>query len=115
MPSSRRARADQRAQRLNAAVALLAQGQDVAAAARQLAGQYGISERQARRYLAQARRRGPVEVPEARVVFTVKLPAALARRVRNAAHARGQTISALVTQALTEFLDRLHPRSGSGR
>jgi predicted transcriptional regulator len=45
-------------------------------------------------------------------VFTVKLPTDLARRIRSTAHARGQTISALVTQALTEFLDRLHPRSG---
>jgi hypothetical protein len=115
MPSSRRARADQRAQRINAAVALLAQAHDVAEAARQLAGQYGLSERQARRYVEQARQGGQVEVPQARVVFTVKLPADLARRTRSAAHARGQTISALVTQALTEFLDRLHPRPGSGR
>jgi DNA-binding transcriptional regulator LsrR (DeoR family) len=112
MPSSRRARADQRAQRINAAVALLAQGHDVAQAARQLAGQHGLSERQARRYVEQARHGGQVEVPQARVVFTVKLPADLAGRVRAAATARGQTISALVAQALTEFLDRLHPRSG---
>jgi len=112
MPGSRRARADQRAQRTNAAVALLAHGDDVAAAARQLAAQHGLSERQARRYVEQARQGGQVEVPQARVVFTVKLPAMLARRVRSTSHARGQTISALVTQALTEFLDRLHPRSG---
>jgi DNA-binding transcriptional regulator LsrR (DeoR family) len=112
MPSSRRARADERAQRVNAAVALLAAGHDVADAARQLAAQQGLSERQARRYLTQARQHGQVEVPQARVVFTVKLPTDLARRIRSTAHARGQTISALVTQALTEFLDRLHPRSG---
>jgi DNA-binding transcriptional regulator LsrR (DeoR family) len=112
MPSSRRARADQRAQRINAAVALLAAGHDVADAARQLAAQQGLSERQARRYLEQARQHGQVEVPQARVVFTVKLPTDLADRIRSTAHARGQTISALVTQALTEFLDRLPPRSG---
>jgi predicted HicB family RNase H-like nuclease len=112
MPTSRRARADQRAQRINAAVALLAAGHDVAEAARQLAAQQGLSERQARRYLAQVRQHGQVEVPQARVVFTVKLPTDLARRIRSTAQARGQTISALVTQALTEFLDRLHPRSG---
>ena len=112
MASSRRAGADQRAQRINAAVALLAAGHDVADAARQLAAQQGLSERQARRYLTQARQHGQVEVPQARVVFTVKLPTDLARRIRSTAHARGQTISALVTQALTEFLDRLHPRSG---
>jgi predicted transcriptional regulator len=39
-------------------------------------------------------------------VFTVKLPAALARRVRRAARATGQTISTFVAQALTEFLER---------
>jgi predicted transcriptional regulator len=47
-----------------------------------------------------------VAVPEASVVFTVKLPAVLVARVR--AHAReGQTtISAVVTRALTEFFTR---------
>jgi len=112
MSTSRRARADERAQRVNAAVALLAAGHDVAEATRRLAGRHGLSERQARRYVERARQGGQVEVPEARVVFTVKLPADLARRTRSAAQVRRQTISALVTQALTEFLDRVHPRSG---
>ena len=48
-------------------------------------------------------------VPEARVVFTVKLPASLADRVRERARQTGVTISALVAQALTEFLA---PRRG---
>jgi predicted transcriptional regulator len=47
-----------------------------------------------------------VEVPEASVVFTVKLPAALAVRVRTHAREGGTTISAVVTRALTEFLAR---------
>jgi DNA-binding transcriptional regulator LsrR (DeoR family) len=111
MPSSRRARADERAQRVNAAVALLAAGHDVAEAARRLAGRYGLSERQARRYVERARHGGQVQVPGAMVVFTVKLPADLAGRIRSVARARRQTISALVAQALTEFLDRVHPRS----
>jgi DNA-binding transcriptional regulator LsrR (DeoR family) len=115
MTDRRRARADERAQRVNAAVALLAAGHDVAEAARRLAGRYGLSERQARRYVDRARTGGQVEVPGPKVVFTVKLPATLARRVRRAARAGGQTISSLVTQALTEFLDRQHPRSGDGR
>ena len=112
MPSRRRAPADQRAQRVNAAVALLAAGHDVAEATRQLANQQGLSQRQARRYVERARHGGQVAVPAARVVFTVKLPAELAGRIRSAARARRQTISALVAQALTEFLDRLPPRSG---
>src|SRR5918993_605506 len=63
MPTSRRARADERAQRVNAAVALLAAGHDVAEAARRLAGRYGLSERQARRYVERARSGGQVQVP----------------------------------------------------
>ena len=47
-----------------------------------------------------------MDVAAPKVVFTVKLPAALARRVRRTARATGQSISALVSQALGEFLDR---------
>jgi predicted transcriptional regulator len=43
-------------------------------------------------------------VPEASVVFTIKLPASLAARVREHAHEQGVTISAVVTRALAEFL-----------
>jgi predicted transcriptional regulator len=39
-------------------------------------------------------------------VFTVKLPAALADRVRAHARESGSTISAVVAHALTEFLSR---------
>ena len=49
---------------------------------------------------------GRVPVPEASVVFTVKLPAGLAGRVRAHARERETTISAVVTRALTEFLPR---------
>ena len=49
-----------------------------------------------------------MEVPGRKLVFTVKLPAGLARRVRGAARATGQSISALVSEALSEFLDRHH-------
>ncbi len=52
------------------------------------------------------------EVPRATIVFTVKLPAGLARRVRRVAGSSGQSISALVAAALVEFLDRHH---GGGR
>ena len=53
-----------------------------AEAARVLAARFGVSARQARRYADQARASGRAEVPETSVVFTVKLPAALAGRVR---------------------------------
>jgi predicted transcriptional regulator len=52
-------------------------------------------------------------VPEDTVVFTVKLPAGLAGRVRAHARQAGLAISAVVTQALEEYLARdqqNHPR-----
>lgn len=90
----------------NTAVTLLAAGLDVAEAARRLAQRYAMSERHARRYVERARDRGTVEVPPPKVVFTVKLAAALGRRIRARARRSGETISALVTRALKEFLDR---------
>ena len=51
---------------------------------------------------------GRSAVPEASVVFTVKLPASLAARVREHARESGSTISAVVARALTEFLARGH-------
>ncbi len=77
-----------------------------AEAARVLAARFGVSARQARRYADQARASGRAEVPEASVVFTVKLPAVLAGRVRAHARESGTTISSVVTRALTEFLAR---------
>ena len=106
-------RAGEQAERVNAAVDLLEAGLSAAEAARVLAARFGVSARQARRYADQARASGRAQVPEASVVFTVKLPAALAGRVRAHARESGTTISAVVTRALTEFLARgrrNHPR-----
>ena len=114
MTGSRRARADQYAQRINVASELLAADVDPAEAARQLARRYRLSQRQAWRYVEQARDLGVVEVPKAKVVFTVKLPTDLVRRVRRYAKQSEQTLSALVAQALREFLDRLSARSRDG-
>jgi DNA-binding transcriptional regulator LsrR (DeoR family) len=115
MAGVRRARADQYARRVNVAAELLASGLDTAETARQLARRYRLSERQAWRYAEQARDQGSVEVPGPKVVFTVKLPTDLVRRVRRQARQSGETISALVAQALKEFLDRLGARSRDGR
>jgi hypothetical protein len=97
----------ERAARVNAAAELLGAGIPPADAAGVLAQRFAVSVRQARRYV-EAAAAGPVEVPEASVVFTVKLPASLAARVREYAHERGSTISAVVARALTEFLQRAH-------
>src|SRR5271154_2349342 len=106
MAGDRRVRAGGQAERVNAAADLLEAGVAAAGAARVLAGRFGGSARQGRRYADQARASGRAEVPEASVVFTVKLPAALAGRLRAHARESGTTISAVVTRALTEFLAR---------
>ena len=112
--SGRRGRADagEYAVRVNAAAELLASGVSVAECTQVLADRFGISVRQAHRYAEQAAATGPAAVPEATVVFTVKLPAPLLARVRERARATGTTISALVAQALSEFLagQRKRPR-----
>ena len=115
MAGEHRARADQFARRVNAAAEHLASGDDIVEATRKLARRYRISERQARRYVERARDSGPVEVPSAKIVFTVKLPADLARRVRQQAKRHGQTLSATVALALNEFLERLGARTRDGR
>jgi len=92
--------------RINAAAALLADGVSVADAARELSGEFGCSQRQARRYLERAGAGGPVAVPAPTAVFTVKLPVALVARVRAQAAASGRSISSMVTQAVEEFLSR---------
>ncbi len=108
-----RARAGEYAERVNAAADLAEAGVPVAEAARVLASRFGCSQRQARRYAERAARAGRVDAPQATTVFTVKLPAALAAAVREHARASGRTISAVVAQAVEEFLARgrrEHPR-----
>jgi hypothetical protein len=108
--SDGRARVDagEYARRVNMAVELLESGMPVAEAARVLAGRFECSVRQARRYVERAASVGRSAIPETTTVFTVKLPAVLAARVRQRAKESGSTISALVAQALTEFLARGH-------
>ena len=111
--AGRRAGGEEFAARVNAAAALLAAGMSVADAARELADRFELSQRQARRYVERAAAGGPVELPQATTVFTVKLPVSLVARVRAQAAATGRTISAVVAQALEEFLSRgrrEHPR-----
>jgi hypothetical protein len=94
----------QYAERVNAAADLIAGDVSAVDAATALAARFGVSTRQARRYVEQAVMSGRRPVPEGNVVFTVKLPASLAVRVRERAARSDVAISALVAQALTEFL-----------
>ena len=108
MAEGRRARAEQVAKRVNTATELLDSGAEVIEATRDLARRHRLSERQARRYVERARDEGAMEVPGRKVVFTVKLPEGLVRRVRRVARTTGQSISSLVTEAISEFLERHH-------
>jgi hypothetical protein len=103
--AGRRARGDEYAARVNAAAELLADGAQVADAARELSGRFGLSERQSRRYVERAVG-GPIQVPQTTGVFTVKLPVQLAAQVRAHAAESGRTISSVVAQAVEEFLSR---------
>jgi hypothetical protein len=114
MKNGKRARADQYARRVNVAARLLEDGLAVADAARVIARRYGLSERQARRYVEHASDEGEIDVPTAKSVFSVNLPNDLIRRVRRLASATGQTLSAVVAQALEEFLDKRGPGSRGG-
>jgi hypothetical protein len=108
-----RARGEVLAERVNAAADLLDGGVAAADAARELAARFGCSTRQAHRYVQRADRSGHVAVPAPSKVFTVKLAVPLIARVRAHAAGSGRTLSAVVAQALEEFLARArreHPR-----
>ncbi|MGB6165387.1 MAG: hypothetical protein WBF75_22995 [Pseudonocardiaceae bacterium] len=94
MAGDRRVDGVEYATRINAAVQLVEAGVPVVEASGVLAGRFGVSQRQARRYVERAVAGGRVPVPEASVVFTVKVPAVLAERVRAHAHEDQTTISA---------------------
>jgi hypothetical protein len=94
------ARGEVLAERVNAAADLLDRGVPTASAARELAERFGCSARQAHRYLQHAGRSGRMAVPAPAAVFTVRLPVPLIARVRARAAATGQTLSAVVAQAL---------------
>ena len=70
-----------------------------------LSREFDLSERQAYRYLEEATHLNrPVEVSEATVPITLKLPAGTARLLRTYAKSSGLTIGAIVTRALAAFL-----------
>src|SRR5260370_19631999 len=99
MPGDRRAGAAEHAAHVNEAAVLLEAGTPAAEAARVLAGRLGCSQRQARRYVAQAAAGGRVPVPEEGTVFTVRLPGRLAAAAPEPALASRRTVSAAVTAA----------------
>ena len=91
--------------RVNATVSLLKRKTSPPEVLRWLITEYGLSRRQAYRYLQQAQTaRGPLLVPEAKRVFTVKLPVSLIRQVRQQARREHGAISQWVATALRRAL-----------
>jgi hypothetical protein len=95
-----------KARQLNAAYAILQRNPSLPKAMRQLSGKFGLSERQAYRYLNDAAHLdGPVEVVETSVPITLKIPAGSARLLRAYSKSTGLTIGVIMTRALTMFLN----------
>jgi len=106
---ARSSKAD-KARQLNAAHELLERDMELSEAAQNLVREFGLSLRQAYRYLQEAARlEHPVEVAEATVPITLKIPPATARMLRAYAKASGLTIGTIVTRALNEFLNDVPP------
>jgi len=94
----------QKAERLKAARRLLADEIGMAEAAMALSRAFGLSRRQAYRYLELARAGLPAPPAENSVTITLKMPESLARGVRDHASKRGVTTSELIRQAVAAFL-----------
>ena len=95
----------ERAQRINFALSLIKHHSTVAQAVAAMADQYGISKRQAYRYVQEAKIIGKrVPIPDQKIACTVKLSRNLIQAVRRHAKKTGKTLSEIVTQALETFL-----------
>ena len=94
----------QKSERLNAAHSLLARGIGTGEAVVLLSRQFGISRRQAYRYLQEAETIGhPVPVVAPSVPITLKMPADILREVRAYSVISGVTLSEIVTRAIIAF------------
>src|SRR5512137_1213871 len=95
------------AERVNVARSLLKGGSSRDETLSMIMDRFGVSRRQAYRYAEEALRiKRTVPVPERKVVFTVKVPESLVSLIRHVANATGESLSAIVTQALKAFLKR---------
>jgi len=98
----------EKARHLNAARGLLQRQVALPEAVRRLSREFDLSERQAYRYLQEASQLDrPVQVPEATVPVTLKLPPPTVEWLRKYARSSGLTIGAIVTAALNAFLRTL--------
>jgi hypothetical protein len=102
----------EKARKLNAARGLLERHVPLPEAMRRLSRMFQLSGRQTYRYLEAASRLDrPVEVREASVPITLKLPPRSVELLRKYARSSGLTMGAIVTDALEAFL-RTRKRHG---
>ena len=95
------------AKRINQAYVLLNKDKPQPEVVEYLMKKYGVSRIQAYRYVRLARElTEKMTIPESSVVFTVKLPSSLIKRVKELAGTHGQTISNVTRLALEEFLGK---------
>ena len=108
----RRAYADEYAVRVNRAAALV-RDRSPADAVRALQAEFGLSERQARRYVNTGLERPDgVPVPERTAVFTVRLAPSLIDGLRTRAGVTGQSLSAVTAEAVHAYLAGAGGRGG---
>lgn len=97
----RRSSKIEQARRLNAAFEGLQAHGSLAQVLRKLRRAYGLSQRQAYRYVQQAQQmQEPWPVPEASAVLSVKLSRGLIELVRSQARAQGCTLQSWMDQTL---------------
>lgn len=106
-----RATRTQRTQRLNAAFDLIVQGKYLNEAAQALVERFGLSPRQAYRYLREARELDTrLETSSPTIPVTIKVPQAVVGALREHARASGVTMGETVARAVTEYLSRTRQR-----
>jgi hypothetical protein len=95
----------ERAQRINAALSLIKKHATVSKAVDAMTEKYGISKRQAYRYIRDASKTGAeVPIPDLKIAFTVKLSQRLIQALREYAKKSGKSLSEIVTQSLEAYL-----------
>jgi predicted HicB family RNase H-like nuclease len=94
----------QRAERVKAAQELLARGNSMAGAAVALSRDFGLSRRQAYRYLEEARASAPTPVTAGSATITLKIPSALGEELRAYAANRGLSLSETIRRAISNYL-----------
>jgi hypothetical protein len=95
----------QRAERVMAAQELLARGTSMAEAAVALSRDFGLSRRQAYRYLEEAQAVAPAPaVAEASVTMTLRVPSNIVRELRAYSASSGLSLSEIVRRAISAFL-----------